>query len=309
MRIAYLGPAGTFTEDALREAAAGRRLRAAADARPSTTRSSPSSAARPSGRWFPSRTRSRARCGAPSTRSPSRPSAVTIVGEHDFAVRAHLIAREPIELERDRGGPLPSPAARPVRPLPARAAARGRTAQRQQHRRGGADGQRVRAAAGRRSAPAPRPSSTAARSCARGSRTRPTTSPASSGSRPPGPSRRAAASGRPRWSSPSSARTTPARWSTRCASSPAASVNLTRIESRPLRQGLGRYMFFCDLEGGDRRRGRRRGDRRRSAPRPNRCGSSAPTPSTERGASRSAPGAVRRIPGQHGTSPGTQRDV
>jgi prephenate dehydratase len=25
-------------------------------------------------------------------------------------------------------------------------------------------------------------------------------------------------------------------------------VNLTRIESRPLRQGLGRYMFFCDLE-------------------------------------------------------------
>jgi len=27
-------------------------------------------------------------------------------------------------------------------------------------------------------------------------------------------------------------------------------VNLTRIESRPLRSGLGRYMFFCDLEGG-----------------------------------------------------------
>jgi prephenate dehydratase len=30
----------------------------------------------------------------------------------------------------------------------------------------------------------------------------------------------------------------------------ARSVNLTRIESRPLRRGLGRYMFFCDLEGG-----------------------------------------------------------
>lgn len=28
-------------------------------------------------------------------------------------------------------------------------------------------------------------------------------------------------------------------------------VNLTRIESRPLRSGLGRYMFFCDLEGRD----------------------------------------------------------
>ncbi|MFL5891812.1 MAG: prephenate dehydratase [Solirubrobacterales bacterium] len=26
-------------------------------------------------------------------------------------------------------------------------------------------------------------------------------------------------------------------------------LNLTRIESRPLRQGLGRYMFFCDLDG------------------------------------------------------------
>ena len=29
-------------------------------------------------------------------------------------------------------------------------------------------------------------------------------------------------------------------------------VNLTRIESRPRKQGLGRYMFFCDLEGRDR---------------------------------------------------------
>jgi prephenate dehydratase len=28
-------------------------------------------------------------------------------------------------------------------------------------------------------------------------------------------------------------------------------VNLTRIESRPLRRGLGRYMFFVDLEGAD----------------------------------------------------------
>jgi prephenate dehydratase len=26
-------------------------------------------------------------------------------------------------------------------------------------------------------------------------------------------------------------------------------INLSRIESRPLRQALGRYMFFCDLEG------------------------------------------------------------
>ena len=26
-------------------------------------------------------------------------------------------------------------------------------------------------------------------------------------------------------------------------------INLSRIESRPLRQGLGRDMFYCDLEG------------------------------------------------------------
>jgi prephenate dehydratase len=28
-------------------------------------------------------------------------------------------------------------------------------------------------------------------------------------------------------------------------------VNLTRIESRPRKQGLGRYMFFVDVEGRD----------------------------------------------------------
>jgi prephenate dehydratase len=28
-------------------------------------------------------------------------------------------------------------------------------------------------------------------------------------------------------------------------------INLTRIESRPRKQGLGRYMFFVDLEGRD----------------------------------------------------------
>ena len=83
--------------------------------------------------------------------------------------------------------------------------------------------------------------------------------------------------GRPRWSSPSSARTTPARWSTRCSEFSSRGVNLTRIESRPLRRGLGRYMFFCDLEGALDRRGRRRGDRGAAQPRPSRCGSSAPT--------------------------------
>jgi prephenate dehydratase len=41
-------------------------------------------------------------------------------------------------------------------------------------------------------------------------------------------------------------------WLVRCLSELAErDVNLTRIESRPRKQGLGRYMFFADLEGRD----------------------------------------------------------
>jgi prephenate dehydratase len=41
-------------------------------------------------------------------------------------------------------------------------------------------------------------------------------------------------------------------WLVRCLSEFASrEVNLTRIESRPRKQGLGRYMFFTDLEGRD----------------------------------------------------------
>jgi prephenate dehydratase len=41
-------------------------------------------------------------------------------------------------------------------------------------------------------------------------------------------------------------------WLVRCLGEFAArQVNLTRIESRPRKQGLGRYMFFLDLEGRD----------------------------------------------------------
>jgi prephenate dehydratase len=41
-------------------------------------------------------------------------------------------------------------------------------------------------------------------------------------------------------------------WLVACLSELASrDVNLTRIESRPRKQGLGRYMFFCDLEGRD----------------------------------------------------------
>ncbi len=61
----------------------------------------------------------------------------------------------------------------------------------------------------------------------------------------------ARARGRPRSCSGASARRRPGGWSAACRSSPIADVNLTRIESRPRKQGLGRYMFFADLEGRD----------------------------------------------------------
>jgi prephenate dehydratase len=41
-------------------------------------------------------------------------------------------------------------------------------------------------------------------------------------------------------------------WLVRCLSEFASrEISLTRIESRPRRLGLGHYMFFADLEGGD----------------------------------------------------------
>ena len=100
------------------------------------------------------------------------------------------------------------------------------------------------------------PSAMAAWSCARAWRTWPTTRRASCGwpaRRTGRPARRGSASrpgrGRPRSCSGASAPSRPAGSSRACRSSPSAGVNLTRIESRPRKQGLGRYMFFADMEG------------------------------------------------------------
>ena len=110
-------------------------------------------AARPTGRWSRSRTRSRARC-APTldTLAFDAPS-VTIVGEHDQPIRNSLIARDAIAAGRDRGRPLPPAGERAVRPLHPRGAARGRGPRRAEHRRGGARGRRVATSPGRRSGP------------------------------------------------------------------------------------------------------------------------------------------------------------
>ena len=187
---------------------------------------------------------------------------VTIVGELVLAVSPCLIAREPLELVGDRAGRLASPAARPVRALPARQPARRRGHVRRVHRRGGPRRRRRAGAVGGARHARGRPSSTARRCLPTASRTSPATRRASSGSRArrPSPTRR----GPPKtslafWGSDDDS----PGWLVRCLSEFAfRGVNLTKIESRPLRAQLGHYRFFVDCEGDARRRGGRRGRRR-----------------------------------------------
>jgi prephenate dehydratase len=97
MRIAYLGPAGTFTEDALGEAASGEfePLRTATihDAILAVERGDADRALVPFENSIEGSVR-----GTLDTLA-FEAEAVTIVGEHDYAVRAHLIAREAVELD------------------------------------------------------------------------------------------------------------------------------------------------------------------------------------------------------------------
>ena len=184
--------------------------------------------------------------------------------------------------------------------------ARRRAAQRQQHRRGGAAGQRVRAPPGPRSARAPPPISTAARSCARTSRTRPTTSPASSGSPPPGPSRDA----RQRWK-------TSLVFSELGEDHPGALVDALREFSSPRDQpephrvapaapGLGPLHVLLRPRGRHRERPVSRRPSGRSREQGRLGADSGWYPPLRRAPSGPA---LRRIPEQHGTRPCPQCDV
>jgi prephenate dehydratase len=97
MRIAYLGPAGTFTEDALREAAPEGefeplRTPTVHDAILAVERGEAERALVPFENSIEGSVRSTLDTLAFET------EAATIVGEHDFRVRAHLIVREPVAL-------------------------------------------------------------------------------------------------------------------------------------------------------------------------------------------------------------------
>ncbi len=249
MRIAYLGPAGTFTEDALREAAADgdfEPLRTATihDAILAVEDGEADRALVPFENSIEGSVR-----GTLDTLA-FEAEAVTIVGEHDYAVRAHLIGREETELDGIEAVlSHQQPLAQCARFLREQLA-----------------GVELRSV-----------SSTAAAVRMVAESVRPW---AAIGSRAAaelygcrilreGIQDEADNVTRFVWIAPSG--TAPSEgesWKTALVFSelgddhPGAlvdalsefssrEINLTRIESRPLRSGLGRYMFFCDLEGAE----------------------------------------------------------
>lgn len=247
MRIAYLGPAGTFTEDALGEAAPGRefeplRTPTIHDAILAVQAGEAERALVPFENSIEGSVR-----GTLDTLAFEAPE-VTVVGEHDYAVRAHLIAREGTELDGIEAVlSHQQPLAQCARFLREQLA-----------------GVELRSV-----------SSTAAAVRMVAESVRPW---AAIGSRAAaelydcrilreGIQDEADNVTRFVWIAP--AGTDPGtgeRWKTSLVFSelgedhPGAlvealrefsdrGINLTRIESRPMRRGLGRYMFFCDLEG------------------------------------------------------------
>jgi prephenate dehydratase len=247
MRVAYLGPAGTFTEDALREAAPGEGIEAlrtptVADAILAVDRGETERAFVPFENSIEGSVRSTLDTLA------FEAEAVTIVGEHDFAVHAHLIAREGIALE-DVAAVLshPQPLAQCARFLREQLPGVERRSVSSTAEAVRMVGESVRpwAAIGARAA-------ADLYGCAvlrEGIEDEPDNVTrfvwiAPAGTEPEGGEH---------WR-------TSLVFSELGADHPGAlvealqefssrDVNLSRIESRPLRRGLGRYMFFCDAEG------------------------------------------------------------
>jgi prephenate dehydratase len=247
MRIAYLGPAGTFTEDALREAAPDAEfeaLRTATihEAILAVERGEAERALVPFENSIEGSVRSTLDTLA------FEATAVTIVGEHDFAVRAHLITRRPIglgEIEAVLSHPQPlAQCARFLREQLPEVEKRSVSSTAAAVRMVG-ESDRPWAAIGARSA-------AELYGCVvlrEGIEDEADNVTRFVWIAPKG----AASSGGSVWKTslvfselgedhPGALVEALQEFSSR-------GVNLSRIESRPLRRGLGRYMFFCDLEG------------------------------------------------------------
>jgi prephenate dehydratase len=247
MRVAYLGPPGTFTEDALREAIGGEEVETLPQ--PSVYDAIIAVDAGEADRALvPFENSIEGAVSATLDTLAFDAQRVTIVGEHDLPIRHCLIAREEIPLERIEvvlSHPQASAqCARFIREnLPAaevRAAASTADAVRQVSEHEGAWAALGAASAGRLYGAA---------ILRDGIEDEPDNvtrfvwvAPAGTG-----------AEGEPPW------RTSlvfaelgddhPGALVEALQAFSKREVNLTRIESRPLRRGLGRYMFFCDLDG------------------------------------------------------------
>ena len=247
MRIAYLGPAGTFTEDALIEAGPGAdfeplRTDTIHDAILAVERGEAQRALVPFENSIEGSVRSTLDTLAFDAKE------VTIVGEHDFAVRAHLIAREGVELraiEAVLSHPHPlAQCARFLRENPPEVERRAVSST---------------AAAVRMTGESARPwAAIGARSAAElygcvilreGIEDEPDNvtrfvwiAPEGTAPLGSGPWKTSLVFSELGEDHPGALVDALQEFSSR-------KVNLSRIESRPLRRGLGRYMFFCDLEG------------------------------------------------------------
>jgi prephenate dehydratase len=251
VRIAYLGPAGTFTEDALREAAAGEdfeplRTPTVHDAILAVEGGEAERALVP----FENSIEGSVRTTLDTLAFEA--GEVTIVGEHDFAVRAHLIAAGQIELaEIEKVLSHPQPLAQCARFLRERLPEAERVS-------ASSTAEAVRLVCESRDA-LPAAAAIGARSAAElyagtilaeGIEDEPNNVTrfvwiAPAGTEPQG-------SGEWKTSLVFSelGEDHPGALVDALREFSSRGVNLTRIESRPLRRGLGRYMFFCDLEGG-----------------------------------------------------------
>lgn len=247
MKIAFLGPAGTFTEDALREAAPQGgfeplRSPTVHDAILAVERGEAERAFVPFENSIEGAVRSTLDTLSFET------EAVTIVGEHDYAVRAHLIARKPIELERiaavlSHPQPL-AQCARFLREQLPEAERRGVSSSAAAVRMV-AESSRPWAAIGARSA-ADLYGCTIVREGIEDEADNVTRfvwiAPAGTAPEGEGPWKTSLVFSELGEDHPGALVEALQEFSSR-------DVNLSRIESRPLRSGLGRYMFFCDLEG------------------------------------------------------------
>lgn len=247
MRIAFLGPAGTFTEDALREATADAEIEPLRtptihDAILAVERGEAERALVPFENSIEGSVRSTLDTLAFDT------EAVTIVGEHDFAVHAHLIAREGVELEQisailSHPQPLAQCAGFLRTNLPG--VERRSVSSTAEAVRMVGESVRPWAAIGARAA-ADLYRCTVLREGIEDEADNVTRfvwiAPADTRPVGEGPRRTSLVFSELGADHPGALVEALQEFSSR-------EINLSRIESRPLRRGLGRYMFFCDLEG------------------------------------------------------------